>query len=75
VWLGRLFETSIGLDRKILANDIWIRIDSQSRSLRHRDATAYRVERTAIELRFKIEVPPPYHCILSQPDPPIILLS
>ena len=58
-----LLCTGLSPNSQILANDIGIGIDSQSRPLRHGDLTIYRREHAAIELRFEIEVAPLDHRI------------
>src|SRR5262249_519307 len=58
-----LLSTGVGSNSQIVANDIAIRVESQSRVLRHGYTTIYRRERVTIELRFEIKVAPLDHRI------------
>ena len=77
--LSYLLCTGLSPNSQILANDIGIGVDSQSRPLRHGDPSIYRRRHATIELRFEIEVAPLDHCILrcrAQPShglPPVNL--
>jgi hypothetical protein len=53
--LSYLLCTGLSPNSQILANDIGIGVDSQSRPLRHGDPSIYRRRHATIELRFEIE--------------------